>query len=71
MEDNKKTELNDDLLNEVAGGRTGMDWGSSAAQADTVPTVPPILLHPDPRPEEDKNTNINPGFTGRESILPP
>ena len=65
MEDNKKTKLNDDLLKEVAGGRTGFDFGPPAAQADTVPAVLPILLHPSARTEEDEGTGTIPGFVGR------
>lgn len=61
MEDNKKTELNDDLLNNVAGGRTGFDFGSPAAQADTVL----VLLPPDATPEEDVNKRIVPDILGR------
>lgn len=62
MEDNKnnkKTELSDDQLDEVSGGRSGFDGGSTA-QATTVPTVSPIFLHPVSRPEEDENMHIIP-----------
>jgi len=65
MENDRKFELNDNVLDEVAGGRDGFA-GSLAAQDDTVPVVlPPILLHPDPRPkEEDENKRIVPGIVG-------
>jgi len=65
MEDNKKFELNDQALDSVAGGRDGFA-GSLAAQDGTVPVVlPPILLHPDPRPKDDENKRVVPGIVGR------
>ena len=65
MENNKKIELNDDQLDEVAGGRTEFNFGSVAAQADTVPTMLPILLHPDAMLEEDADTRMISDLLGR------
>ena len=67
MEDQRKFALDDETLDNVAGGGTALDGGASAAQDDTVPVVmPPILLHPDPRPkEEDETKRIVPGIMGR------
>ena len=67
MENNKKFELNDDALDNVAGGMSDSEFGSQGEEVDTVPVVlPPILLHPDPRPkEEDENKRIVPGIVGR------
>lgn len=63
MENNKKFELNDDALDNVAGGGS---VGALVEEVDTVPVVrPPILLHPDPRPKDDENKRIVPGIVGR------
>ena len=57
----KKNEIPENQLESVAGGR-GADefnyFGSPSAQADTVPTMPPLLMHPASRLEEEKNVNI-------------
>ena len=64
MEDQRKFELDDHALDNVAGGGS---VGALVEEDDTVPVVqPPILLHPDPRPkEEDENKRIVPGIVGR------
>ena len=54
-------ELNDDALESVAGGRGADEYnyfGSPAAQADTVPTMPPVLLHRVAKLEENESTRI-------------
>ena len=62
MEDNKKFELNDEALDNVAGGST-----SFAGQAEGVFTVlPPILLHPNARQEEEnEGMGTVPAIVGR------
>jgi len=65
MDDNKKIKLSDDALDDVAGGRTEIDFGSTAGQAEIVSTVlPPILLHPDAR-QEDEGMGTVPAIVGR------
>ena len=56
--------LNDDALESVSGGtKTNKNnynhyFSPLPAQPDSAPAVPPLLLHPDPRPEEEKNADI-------------
>ena len=64
MDNNSKYELVNEALENVSGGRDGFDFGPPKGQVDTVPTVLPVLLHPDARQEEE-NTNHNPGTVGR------
>ena len=62
MEDQRKLALDDDTLDNVAGGST-----SFAGQAEFVPTVlPPILLHPNARQEEEnEGMGTVPAIVGR------
>ena len=66
MDEKKTVELGDEALDDVAGGNAIFEDSVTAqTNTNTVHILTPILLHPDPRADEYKNTNVIPDPSGR------
>ena len=66
MDNIKNLQLYDEALDEVAGGNAIFENSVTAqTNTNTVHILTPILLHPDSRADEYKNTNVIPDSSGR------